>query len=147
MAFRALVNSAGTQPQAFVHRDFHSRNLLVTDANNPGILDFQDAVRGPITYDLVSLLRDCYIAWPDERVYAWVEDYRKQSELAGQPPVGAETFRRAFDLMGLQRHIKVLGIFCRLWYRDGKAGYLEDLPLGVAIHARHRQALSRTSHR
>lgn len=129
MAFRRLANSAEHQPQAFVHRDFHSRNLLVTDANNPGILDFQDAVRGPVTYDLVSLLRDCYIAWPDERVYAWVEDFRKKSELAGQPPVGAETFRRAFDLMGLQRHIKVLGIFCRLWYRDGKAGYLKDLPL------------------
>jgi hypothetical protein len=128
-AFRALVDNAQRQEQTFVHRDYHSRNLLIIDDNNPGILDFQDAVRGPITYDLVSLLRDCYIAWPDEQVYRWAEQYRLQLVGAGLTQVDAATFRRGFDLMGLQRHIKVLGIFCRLWYRDGKAGYLQDLPL------------------
>ena len=112
-----------------MHRDYHSRNLLIIDDNNPGILDFQDAVRGPITYDLVSLLRDCYIAWPDEQVYRWAEQHRLYLVGAGLTQVDAATFRRGFDLMGLQRHIKVLGIFCRLWYRDGKAGYLQDLPL------------------
>jgi aminoglycoside/choline kinase family phosphotransferase len=128
-AFRALIDNAQRQEQVFVHRDFHSRNLLVCADNNPGIVDFQDAVRGPITYDLVSLLRDCYIAWPDEQVYHWAEHYRLQLVGAGITHVDAATFRRGFDLMGLQRHIKVLGIFCRLWYRDGKAGYLKDLPL------------------
>ena len=129
LAFRALVGNAQRQEQAFVHRDFHSRNLLVCAADSPGILDFQDAVRGPITYDLVSLLRDCYIAWPDQQVYRWVESYRLQLVGAGVTHVDSASFRRGFDLMGLQRHIKVLGIFCRLWYRDGKAAYLRDLPL------------------
>jgi len=128
-AFRALVTSARLQPQAFVHRDFHSRNLLVTSSHGPGIVDFQDAVRGPVTYDLVSLLRDCYIQWPEARVVAWVEAYRQRLVDAGIRTLGEMAFLRAFDLMGLQRHIKVLGIFCRLWYRDGKAGYLQDLPL------------------
>ena len=128
-AFRALVDAARMQPQVFVHRDYHSRNLLITDDNNPGILDFQDAVRGPVTYDLVSLLRDCYIAWPEQRVYDWAESYRQRLVGAGITDVDAATFRRGFDLMGVQRHVKVLGIFCRLWYRDGKAGYLNDLPL------------------
>ena len=128
-AFRALETSARAQPQAFVHRDYHSRNLLVTGRDDPGVIDFQDAVRGPVTYDLVSLLRDCYIAWPQSRVEAWVEQYRQQLAGAGIAVPEAAAFLRAFDLMGLQRHIKVLGIFCRLWYRDGKAGYLQDLPL------------------
>ena len=129
VAFRALVDNARRQEQVFVHRDYHSRNLLVCPGANPGILDFQDAVRGPITYDLVSLLRDCYIEWPEERVQAWAEGYRLRLVAAGMTHVDEATFRRGFDLMGLQRHIKVLGIFCRLWYRDGKAGYLKDLPL------------------
>ena len=129
LAFRALVGNAVRQDQAFVHRDYHSRNLLLADSGGPGILDFQDAVRGPVTYDLASLLRDCYIAWPEQRVYDWVEQYRVRLVHAGLTRVDAPTFRRGFDLMGLQRHIKVLGIFCRLWYRDGKAGYLNDLPL------------------
>jgi aminoglycoside/choline kinase family phosphotransferase len=128
-AFRALVESARMQEQVFVHRDYHSRNLLVGAPGAPGILDFQDAVRGPLTYDLVSLLRDCYISWPDEEVYAWVEEYRQRLVHAGLTRVDEATFRRGFDLMGLQRHIKVLGIFCRLWYRDGKKNYLDDLPL------------------
>lgn len=128
-AFRALVTAARAQPQAFVHRDYHSRNLLLTGRDDPGVVDFQDAVRGPITYDLVSLLRDCYIEWPKARVDGWVEEYRQKLEHAGVRTPGRAGFLRAFDLMGLQRHIKVLGIFCRLWYRDGKAGYLMDLPL------------------
>jgi aminoglycoside/choline kinase family phosphotransferase len=128
-AFRALIGAAQEQAQTFVHRDYHSRNLLISDSNNPGILDFQDAVRGPITYDLVSLLRDCYIAWPEARVDAWVEGYRQRLVGAGIAEVDSASFHRSFDLMGLQRHIKVLGIFCRLWYRDGKPGYLRDLPL------------------
>ena len=127
-AFRALVDNALAQPQAFVHRDFHSRNLLLTDRDNPGIVDFQDAVRGPVTYDLVSLLRDCYVTWPDERVDAWAESFRRRLDHAGVRVPSREAFLRAFDLMGVQRHLKVLGIFCRLWYRDGKAGYLQDLP-------------------
>ena len=128
-AFRALETSARAQPQVFVHRDFHSRNLLVTGRDDPGVIDFQDAVLGPVTYDLVSLLRDCYIAWPEARVSAWAEQYRQRLAESGIAVPGPEAFLRAFDLMGLQRHLKVLGIFCRLYYRDGKAGYLNDLPL------------------
>jgi N-acetylmuramate 1-kinase len=127
--FEILAQSALAQPAAFVHRDYHSRNLLVTEADNPGILDFQDAVWGAVTYDLVSLLKDCYIAWPAPRVRAWALQYREQL-LAKGFPLGAteEQFLRWFDLMGLQRHIKVLGIFARLFYRDGKPQYLRDLP-------------------
>src|SRR5574337_544820 len=124
-AFTFLVHAALEQPRAFVHRDYHSRNLMIVATNSPGVIDFKDAVCGPITYDLVSLLRDCYIAWDDARVDAWVEGYRQRAA-AG---VNAATFRRWFDLAGLQRHIKVLGIFCRLNYRDDKAQYLRDLPL------------------
>jgi N-acetylmuramate 1-kinase len=127
--FDALAQAALSQPAAFVHRDYHSRNLLLTAERNPGILDFQDAVRGPVTYDAVSLLKDCYIAWPPERVRGWVLGYRERLQGAGMG-VGADAaeFLRWFDLMGLQRHIKVLGIFARLYYRDGKRGYLKDLP-------------------
>jgi aminoglycoside/choline kinase family phosphotransferase len=133
-AFNALLDNALAQPVVFVHRDFHSRNLLVIDDDaplrNPGIIDFQGALAGPITYDLASLLRDCYITWPRERVEAWAESYRVQLRQAGliDEAVDAAAFLRWFDLTGLQRHIKVLGIFCRLHYRDGKHGYLADLP-------------------
>ena len=127
--FAKLVESALEQPQVFVHRDFHSRNLMRLDTNNPGIIDFQDAVRGPITYDLVSLLRDCYIEWPQEKVLAWVNHYRDRLARASLIEEKELRFKRWFDWMGLQRHIKVLGIFCRLCYRDGKQGYLKDLPL------------------
>jgi aminoglycoside/choline kinase family phosphotransferase len=127
--FEVLVHFATAQPAAFVHRDYHSRNLLLTPQNNPGILDFQDAVWGPVTYDAVSLLKDCYIAWPAERVREWLRAYREQLIAAGFAVGGdAHEFTRWFDLMGLQRHIKVLGIFARLFYRDGKPGYLKDLP-------------------
>ena len=132
-AFSLLIENALEQPQVFVHRDYHSRNLMITDGarqgTHPGVLDFQDAVRGAVTYDLVSLLRDCYVAWPNERVEAWVAKYRQQLSKTdiGVGRDGAE-FQRWFDLMGLQRHLKVLGIFTRLWHRDGKRGYLKDLP-------------------
>jgi len=127
--FASLVRAAASQPAAFVHRDYHSRNLLVTAQDNPGILDFQDAVWGPVTYDLASLLKDCYIAWPPARVRAWVLEYREKLLEAGFTlPKDAAEFMRWFDLIGLQRHIKVLGIFARLFYRDGKSQYLKDLP-------------------
>jgi N-acetylmuramate 1-kinase len=127
--FETLAQSALRQPAVFVHRDYHSRNLLVTPEDNPGILDFQDAVWGPVTYDPVSLLKDCYVAWPASRVRGWALKHREQL-LAKGFPVGATEaeFIAWFDLAGLQRHIKVLGIFARLFYRDGKSQYLKDLP-------------------
>ncbi len=128
--FTRLVENALEQPQLFVHRDYHSRNLMLTDSNSPGIIDFQDAVRGPITYDLVSLLKDAYIRWPLVQVDQWVAEYRKQALESGLiNEEQASQFQRWFDLMGLQRHIKVAGIFARLYRRDGKAGYLADIPL------------------
>ena len=127
--FGSLVQAALAQPATFVHRDFHSRNLLVTPQDSPGIIDFQDAVRGAVTYDLVSLLKDCYVAWPAAQVGAWALQYRELLLSAGFELGGSERdFLRWFDLMGMQRHIKVLGIFCRLYYRDGKSQYLPDLP-------------------
>jgi len=129
-AFEFLIAEALMQPVVFVHRDYHSRNLMVTSERNPGVIDFQDALRGPIGYDLVSLLKDCYIGWPRERVENWVQGYRNLLRSHGGPGGRDEReFLRWFDLIGLQRHIKVLGIFARLWYRDGKSGYLKDLPL------------------
>jgi aminoglycoside/choline kinase family phosphotransferase len=125
----ALIRSALAQPVGFVHRDYHSRNLMLCAAENPGILDFQDAVMGPLTYDLVSLLKDCYIAWPAARVRAWVARYRELAARGGLGVTASDAeFVAWFDLMGLQRHIKVLGIFARLYYRDGKSQYLGDLP-------------------
>ena len=140
LAFRTLITAVRSQPQTFMHRDYHSRNLLVVDGAaplghgalvQPGIIDFQGAMTGPVAYDLASLLRDCYIAWDAERVGGWVDAYRERLRHAHliDSHVDAARFRRWFDLAGLQRHIKVLGIFCRLNYRDGKAHYLTDLPL------------------
>jgi aminoglycoside/choline kinase family phosphotransferase len=128
--FDTLRRNAFSQPQVFVHRDYHSRNLMVLPRGNPGILDFQDAVRGPVTYDLVGLFRDVYVAWPYERVRAWVLRHRAIASAAGVDvgPSDAD-FLRWFDLMGAQRHIKILGLFARLFYRDGKPRYLQDLPL------------------
>ncbi|MDZ7840360.1 MAG: phosphotransferase [Gammaproteobacteria bacterium] len=128
--YRALAGSALEQPRVWVHRDFHSRNLMVLDTDNPGVLDFQDAVSGPVTYDLVSLLRDCYIVWPKERVGHWLTGYFERIRpILGDDAVTLERFTRWFDWMGVQRHIKVLGIFSRLYHRDGKAAYLDDLPV------------------
>lgn len=128
LAFERLQASALEQPRVFVHRDYHSRNLMRTAVDNPGILDFQDAVAGPVTYDLVSLLRDCYIAWPDARIDRWIAHYRELAAAAGIEIDGPDRFRRWFDLMGVQRHLKASGIFARLHHRDGKAGYLADIP-------------------
>ena len=132
-SFEWLIREALAQPQVFVHRDYHSRNLMLLPERNPGIIDFQDAVRGPIGYDLVSLLKDCYIAWPRERVLAWVEQFRQLLLARGYHDAGsAADLVRWFDVIGVQRHLKVLGIFARLFYRDGKSGYLNDLPLTLA---------------
>ncbi len=129
-SFEFLAREALAQPVVFVHRDYHSRNLMVTRERNPGVIDFQDALAGPVGYDLASLLKDCYIAWPRERVESWVSAYRAQLLKLGGPGGGSEReFLRWFDLIGVQRHLKVLGIFARLFYRDGKSGYLADLPL------------------
>ncbi len=123
-----LIASALTQPVTCVHRDYHSRNLMVLDHDSPGVIDFQDAVIGPITYDLVSLLRDCYIAWPQHQVGQWLEAYFQRLQQAGLVMCGLGQFKRWFDLMGLQRHLKAIGIFSRLHLRDGKPGYLNDIP-------------------
>ena len=128
-SFEVLAQSALAQPQVWVHRDYHSRNLMVVPEHNPGILDFQDAVVGPVTYDLVSLLRDCYICWPEERVWTWADQYRRQATVQHLiPEVGDSQFRSWFDLMGAQRHLKAIGIFARLKYRDGKEGFIGDIP-------------------
>lgn len=122
-----LIESALEQPQVFVHRDYHSRNLMLVDENNPGVIDYQDAVIGPVTYDLVSLFKDCYIEWPRNKVEHWLDQYLQLTPI--ELPVDRSQFIRWFDLMGVQRHLKVLGIFARLNYRDGKSQYLDDLPL------------------
>jgi len=123
-----LVANALDQPQVFVHRDYHSRNLMVTDQMNPGILDFQDAVEGPFTYDLASLLKDCYVKWPAEQVWQWALDFYKAIEPSMRDRIGEQQFRRYFELMGAQRHLKAAGIFARLSHRDGKPGFLNDIP-------------------
>jgi aminoglycoside/choline kinase family phosphotransferase len=123
-----LVANALDQPRVFVHRDYHSRNLMVSDINNPGIIDFQDAVEGPLTYDLVSLLKDCYVKWPAAQVWQWALEFYAGLDASLQSRVDEAQFRRYFELMGVQRHLKAAGIFCRLCYRDGKAGFIEDIP-------------------
>jgi aminoglycoside/choline kinase family phosphotransferase len=129
-SFELIIANNLAQAKVYVHRDYHSRNLMVTDINNPGVLDFQDAVYGPITYDASSLWRDAYIAWPEERVIDWVIKFWEQGRKANLPmPEDFGQFYRDFEWMGLQRHLKVLGIFARLFHRDGKDGYLKDIPL------------------
>ncbi|GGI55500.1 aminoglycoside phosphotransferase family protein [Oxalicibacterium solurbis] len=128
--FDLLLANNLAQPQVYVHRDYHSRNLMVLPKGNPGILDFQDAVYGPITYDLVSLLRDAYVQWDEEIVLDWTIRYWEHARRAGLPVnPDIDAFYRDFEWMGLQRHLKVLGIFARLYHRDGKDGYLKDMPL------------------
>jgi N-acetylmuramate 1-kinase len=141
-AFNLLISSALDQPKTLVHRDFHSRNLMALSDGRTGVLDFQDAVIGPITYDLVSLLRDCYVAWPLKDVERWIEAFRNQliekNRISG---VSQAQFRRWFDLMGMQRHLKAAGIFCRLKLRDGKPGYIADIPrtLGYILDVAREQ--------
>jgi len=127
-AFRLVLDNNLAQPRVYVHRDYHSRNLMVCELN-PGVLDFQDAVYGPITYDLCSLLRDAYVVWDEERQIDWAVRYWERARRAGLP-VDADfaAFWRDFEWMGVQRQLKVLGIFARLCHRDGKAGYLADMP-------------------
>jgi aminoglycoside/choline kinase family phosphotransferase len=127
--FQRILQNNLAQPQAFVHRDYHSRNLMVSTPN-PGILDFQDAVYGPITYDLVSLFKDAYIQWEEAEVLDWLIRYWEKARKAGLPVHHSfSDFFRDFEWMGVQRHLKVLGIFARLYHRDNKDGYLKDLPL------------------
>ncbi len=128
--FELLNRNILAQGQVYVHRDYHSRNLMVTGENNPGVLDFQDAVYGAITYDLVSLLKDAYIEWDEEQIIDWLVRYWQDARKAGLPvPTDFSEFYRDFEYMGAQRHIKILGIFARLYHRDGKEGYLKDMPL------------------
>ena len=133
-----LVDNALLQEKVFVHRDYHSRNLMLTDEDNPGILDFQDAVEGPLTYDLVSLLKDCYISWPAKQVREWALEFHRRLGTGKQRRSDEDAFLRQFELMGVQRQLKAAGIFARLMHRDGKAGYLPDVPrtlnyiLGIA---------------
>lgn len=131
-AFAQILANNLAQAKVYVHRDWHSRNLMLTEPN-PGVLDFQDAVYGPITYDLASIYKDAYIHWEEERVLDWTIRYWDAARKAGLP-VGDDfgDFYRDFEWMGIQRHIKVLGIFARLYHRDGKDGYLKDMPLVMA---------------
>ena len=128
-----LVASAVEQPQVCVHRDYHSRNLMVLECGNLGVIDFQDALIGPITYDLVSLLRDCYIRWPQAQVAEWCDGYWAELKLQQMlsDSVSCEQFRQWFDWMGIQRHLKAIGIFSRLKLRDNKPGYIKDIPRTV----------------
>lgn len=128
VVFALILNNNLAQPAVYVHRDYMPRNLMVCEPN-PGVLDFQDAVYGPITYDVASLFRDAFVSWDEERVLDWTARYWEKAKRAGLP-VDSDfgSFYRDFEWMGLQRHLKVLGIFARLHYRDGKCGYLEDAP-------------------
>jgi aminoglycoside/choline kinase family phosphotransferase len=123
-----LINSALEQPVTCVHRDYHSRNLMVLDNNELGVIDFQDAVLGAITYDLVSLLRDCYVDWSASQVEQWLSSYYQRLFAAGLITCELSQFKRWFDLMGMQRHLKAIGIFSRLNLRDNKPAYLNDIP-------------------
>lgn len=129
-AFQFLLDAATEQPQVCVHRDYHSRNLLVLDDCKVGIVDFQDAVWGPLTYDVVSLLRDCYVDWPQEQVQKWALTYLRNAIAANIVPatITPEQFMRWFDLMGIQRHLKATFIFVRKLLRDNHPGYLDDVP-------------------
>ena len=126
-AFRLLEDSALAQPQVYVHRDYMPRNLMLSTPN-PGVLDFQDAVHGPLAYDVVSLFKDAFLSWPEEQVQGWRRRYREKALAAGLPVPEQAEFERGFDWMGMQRHLKVVGIFARIRYRDGKPHYLKDIP-------------------
>jgi len=127
-SYQLLITSALQQTQVCVHRDFHSRNLMHRPINNPGVIDFQDAVIGPITYDAISLLRDCYISWSEQQIDQCLKPYYQKLIQAQLITCDFTQFKRDFDLMGIQRHLKAIGIFSRLNIRDGKEGYLKDIP-------------------
>lgn len=128
-AFTRILAVNLDEPRVFVHRDYHARNLMVVAGRNPGIIDFQDAVYGPMTYDLVSLFKDAYIGWDEERILDWLVRHWERARAAGLPVRDDfAAFHRDFEWMGVQRHLKVLGIFARLYHRDGKDGYLKDMP-------------------
>ena len=129
-SFQLLIKNALHQPQVFVHRDYHSRNLMVTAEHNPGVLDFQDAVDGALTYDLVSLLKDCYISWPRQQIEHWLTYYLTEARNQAwfDSAITDAQFIEWFDFMGVQRHLKAIGIFSRLNIRDKKPGYLDDIP-------------------
>ncbi len=125
---RLLIDSALAQPRVLVHRDYMPRNLMISEPN-PGVLDFQDAVLGPVSYDITSLFKDAFLSWPEPQVRAWLEAYWGRARAAGVAlPESFEEFLRASDLMGVQRHLKVIGIFARICHRDGKPRYLADVP-------------------
>ena len=130
--FSILINSALEQPVVTVHRDYHSRNIMLDKQQNLAVIDYQDAVKGPFTYDLVSLLRDCYVKWDNRIINPLVSDYFYSHAQKIAPQSSLKDFQRWFDLMGLQRHIKASGIFARLYHRDGKPGYLNDIPLTLS---------------
>jgi N-acetylmuramate 1-kinase len=131
-AFKLLEDSALAQPQVYMHRDYMPRNLMVSEPN-PGILDFQDAVTGPVSYDVTSLFRDAFISWPEQQVRGWRQKYWDTGRHVGLPlPAKLQEFERASDWMGMQRHLKILGLFARLRYRDGKQQYLQDAPRFLA---------------
>lgn len=138
--FQFLIEQALSQPKVLVHRDYHSRNLLVLKQDTPGIIDFQDAVLGPLTYDLVSLLKDCYVQWPTSMVHAWVEYYFARLPEGIQRQYDSKAFIQQFDWMGAQRHCKAIGIFARLYHRDGKDAYLESIPLTLTYLQKAAQA-------
>lgn len=129
-SMHAIAQEVAEQPLVFIHRDYHSRNLMLTEDQTMAVIDFQDAMRGPLTYDLVSLLKDCYIAWPRTKTLEWVAYFHQHSPQAQSYSLAE--FIRAFDLCGLQRHLKVLGVFSRLKLRDNKPGYIKDLPLTLS---------------
>ncbi|MDB6163264.1 MAG: aminoglycoside phosphotransferase [Xanthomonadaceae bacterium] len=122
-----LIDAALAQPRVLVHRDFMPRNLMPAD-DGPAVLDFQDAVLGPIAYDVISLFKDAFLSWPESRVTGWIAGYHRRAVATGLPVPGLETFRRDADWIGVQRHLKIIGIFARLQHRDGKANYLQDIP-------------------
>lgn len=126
--YRFLVNAALAQPQVLVHRDFMPRNLMPVAGAGPAVLDFQDAVRGPVAYDALSLFKDAFLSWPEASVSGWLDQYHARASAAGLPVPPLERFRRDADLIGVQRHLKVIGIFARLHHRDGKSKYLADVP-------------------
>ena len=138
-AFKILEDSALAQPQAYVHRDYMPRNLMLSEPN-PGVLDFQDAVYGPLTYDVASLFKDAFLSWPEEQVIAWRRRYRELALEAGLPVPELKEFERACDWMGMQRHLKVMGVFARICHRDGKPEYVKDTPRFLA-YIRHTGSL------